>query len=116
MEEMHGKSQIRLKWEFTGFKNGRLNYKCKECKKSCAKLTNEAIKNFRILHKFCSGDLDKFFLVLRKGVYPYEYIDSRKKFNEKTITPKKAFYSELNLKVLAMKTISILKKYGKRLK
>ena len=27
--------KIRLNCEFIGFKNGRLNYKCKECKKSC---------------------------------------------------------------------------------
>ena len=37
------------------------------------------------------------FLLLRKGIYPYEYIGSRKKSNENTIPPKEAFYSELNL-------------------
>ena len=47
--------------------------------------------------KFCSGVLNKFFLLLTKGIYPYEYIDSRKKFNENTIPPKEAFYSKLNL-------------------
>ena len=35
--------------------------------------------------------------MLGKGIYPYEYIDSWKKFNENTIPPKEAFYSELNL-------------------
>ena len=49
------------------------------------------------MHKFCNGDLDNFFLLLRKGIYPYEYIGSRKKSNENTIPPKEAFYSELNL-------------------
>ena len=97
---MHGKKKIRLNCEFIGFKNGRLNYKCKECKKSCTKLTNESIKNFPTLYKFCNGDLNKFFLLLRKGIYPYEYIDSRKKFNENTIPPKEAFYSELNLEAI----------------
>ena len=82
--------------EFIGFKNGRLNYKCKECKKSDTKL-NESIKNFPTLYKFCSGDLNKFFLLLRKGIYRYEYIDSRKKINENTIPPKEAFYSKLSL-------------------
>ena len=33
----------RLKCEFIGFKNGRLNYKCKECKKSYTKIANESI-------------------------------------------------------------------------
>ena len=49
------------------------------------------------MYKFCNGYLDKFFLLLRKGICTYEYIDSRKKFNENTIPPKEVFYSELNL-------------------
>ena len=98
--------------EFIRFKNGRLNYKCKECKTSYSKLTNESINNFPALHKFCNSDLDKFFLLLRKGIYPYEYIDSQKKFNENTVPPKEASYRELNL---AMQTMSMLKKYEKHL-
>ena len=74
MQKMHGKKKIRLNCEFIGFKNGSLNYKCKECKKSYTKLTNKSIKNFPTLYKFCNGDLDKFFLLLRKGIYPYEFL------------------------------------------
>ena len=55
------------------------------------------LKNFPTLHKFCNGDLNKFFLLLRKGIYPYEYTDSWERFDENTIPPKKAFYSKLNL-------------------
>ena len=36
-------------------------------------------------------------MLLRKGVYPYEYIDSSEKFDEATIPPKEDFCSELNL-------------------
>ena len=36
-------------------------------------------------------------MLLRKGVYPYEYMDSWEKFNETTLPPKKDFYSNLNL-------------------
>ena len=36
-------------------------------------------------------------MLLRKGVYPYEYIDSWERFNETSLPPKKYFYSELNL-------------------
>ena len=36
-------------------------------------------------------------MLLRKGVYPYEYIDSWEKFNGTTLLPKEAFYSKLNL-------------------
>ena len=45
----------------------------------------------------CNGDLNKFVLLLRKGVYPYEYMDSWEKFNENTLPPKKDFYNNLNL-------------------
>ena len=58
----------RLNCEFIGFRNGRLNYKCKKCRKSCTKVANESIKNFPTLYKFCNGDLNKFFLLLRKDL------------------------------------------------
>ena len=35
-------------------------------------------------------------MLLRKGVYPYEYMDRWEKFNETSIPDKEAFYSELN--------------------
>ena len=35
-------------------------------------------------------------MLLRKGVFPYEYLDSCERFNE-TLPDKKTFYSELNL-------------------
>ena len=117
---MHGKKKNRLNCEFVGFKNGRLNYKCKECKKSYTKVANESIKNFPTLYKFCNGDLNKFFLLLRKGIYPYEYMDSWERFDENTIPPKEAFYSELNLENITEKDYEHVKtmsyEHGKRLK
>ena len=50
--------------------------------------------------------------MLRKGVYPYEYIDSWKRFDE-TLLPEKCFYSNLNMKSLQMLIISTQKEYGK---
>ena len=35
--------------------------------------------------------------MLRKGVYPYEYMDSWEKFNETSLLSKKDFYSNLNM-------------------
>ena len=49
--------------EFIWFKNGKLNYKCKECTKSYTKVANESIKDFPTLYKFCNGDLNTFFLL-----------------------------------------------------
>ena len=34
-----------------------------------------------------------FFLLLRKGVYPYEDMDSWERFNKTALPNKKAFYS-----------------------
>ena len=48
-------------------------------------------------YKFCNGDLNKFVLLLRKAVYPYEYMDSWERFNETSLPPKRDFYSELIL-------------------
>ena len=36
-------------------------------------------------------------MLLRKGVYPYEYVDSWKRFTETSLPDKKSFYSELYL-------------------
>ena len=69
------------------------NNRCKECKK----LIERLIKKFPSIYQFCNGDLNKFILLLRKGVYPYEYMDSWEKFDETTLPPKEAFYSNLNL-------------------
>ena len=52
---------------------------------------------FRLHISFCNGGPNEIGLLLRKGVYPYEYMDSWEKFNETSIPPKEAFYSELNL-------------------
>ena len=53
------------------------------------------LKKFPTLYKFCNGHLNKFFLLLRKGIYPYEYTDSWERFDENTILPKEAFYSKI---------------------
>ena len=52
------------------------------------------MRSFR--YQFCDVDLNRFVLLLRKGVYPYEYIDSWERFNETSLTDKKTFYNELN--------------------
>ena len=35
--------------------------------------------------------------MLRKGVYPYDYMDEWEKFNEKSLPEKEEFYSKLNM-------------------
>ena len=69
-----------------------------ECKKINKKEFNkELIKRFANIYEFCNGDINKFILLLRKGVYPYEYMDSWKRFDETSLPDKEAFYSSLNM-------------------
>ena len=49
-------------------------------------------------YQLSENDINKFKLLLRKGVYPYEYMDSWKRFNETELLSKDKFYSTLNLK------------------
>ena len=42
-------------------------------------------------------------LLIRKGVYPYEYMDSWDKFEEKQLRSKDEFYSKLNMSGISKK-------------
>ena len=78
--------------------NEKLIFKCIDCKKEYEKEFNkELVERFANTYKFCDNDLDKFIMLLRKGVYPYEYIDEWDKFNEKVLPGKESFYSNLTL-------------------
>ena len=54
------------------------------------------IANFPNTFKLCRGSVEKFLFLLRKGVYPYEYMDNMSKFNEKELPTIDNFYSKLN--------------------
>ena len=56
-------------------KDERLIFRCFTCKNNYEKEFNkELIKRFANTCNFCDNDLNKFILLLRKGVYPYEYM------------------------------------------
>ena len=79
-------------------KNEKLLLKCFNCKTYYKKKFNkDLIKKFKNTYSFCNNDLNKFILLLRKGVYPYEYMDSWEKFNETSLPSKEDFYSNLNM-------------------
>ena len=86
---------------FCWLKNNRLIYKCKECKEGWKRPINELIEKFPSIIQFCNSNLNKFVLLLRKGIYPYENMDNWEKFNETTLPPKEAFYGNLNLEVIS---------------
>ena len=55
------------------------------------------MKKFKNTYSFCNNDLNKFVLLLRKGVYPYEYMDTWERFSEISLPSKEYFYSNLNM-------------------
>ena len=68
---------------------------CKFMPSSLDKLTSNLDKScFTNTSKFYHGE--QLDLLLRKGVYPYEYMDSIKRLNETELPPKDAFYSRLS--------------------
>ena len=54
---------------------------------------NLKIDQFVNLKKFYCGN--QLSLLLRKGVYPYDYVDCMEKLDETSIPPKDVFYSKL---------------------
>ena len=79
-------------------KNEKLILECYNCKQRYKKKFNkDLIKKFKNTYSFCNNDLNKFVLLLRKGVYPYEYMDSWERFNETSLPSKEYFYSNLNM-------------------
>ena len=74
------------------FKDTQLIFRCFECKKSYNKDFNkELIKRFSNIYKSCVEGINKFILLLRKGVYSYEYMDSWERFDETSLPEKKSF-------------------------
>lgn len=54
-----------------------------------------------ITRKFYSDDNDKFHLLQRKGIFPYEYLNNWQNLQEKTLPNIEAFYSNVNRKALS---------------
>ena len=42
-------------------------------------------------YQLCDNDINKFNLLLRKDIYPYEYMNSWKRFNETKLRQKISF-------------------------
>ena len=80
------------------FYDDKLVYRCFDYKTNYnIGFNNKLIDVFSNTYNFCSGDINKFILLLQKGVYPYEYMDSFKRFFKTSFPDKEKFYSNLNM-------------------
>ena len=79
-------------------KDEKLLLKCFNCNIYYKKKSNkDLMKKFKNAYSFCNSDLNKFILLLRKCVYPYEYMDNWEKLNETSLPSNESFYSNLNM-------------------
>ena len=80
------------------FKDHKVLFRCFECKNNISKdFNNEITKRFKNTYQFCGNDINKFLMLLIKGIYPYEYMDSWNKFNQDKLPLIKKFRSELTM-------------------
>ena len=97
--------------DYISVKDNQLIFQCLECKNNQEKDFNkELIKRVANAYQFCNGDIKKIILLLRKGVYPYEYMDSWERFDETSLPDKEIFYSESYLKDISDKDYTLAQK------
>ena len=87
-------------------KSSRLIFECFDCKRRYSEKLSEKIKEdlkkrFKNTYRFCNKDINKFILLLRKSVYPYEYMDDWDRFDEEKLPDKSDFYSNLNMEEIS---------------
>ena len=71
---------------------------CRSCRFKRGQHLPKLTKKFPSTYKLCDKIVNKFTLLLKKGIYPYEYMGSMDKFNETTLPSIEKFYSKLQLK------------------
>ena len=76
-----------------------IKYSCNKCKKVSYRSIDNLISKCSNVYSICNGDLDKFFIIIKKRgiLYPYEYMNSWNKFNETNNPPFEKYYSRLNM-------------------
>ena len=57
-------------------------------------------KRFFNTNNLSNHDINKFILLLQKGVYLYEYMDKWEKFRQNSLPEKDDFYSHLNIEYI----------------
>ena len=89
---------------------------CKKCNKSSNKSIDKLIERYPNTYSMCNNDLDKFILLLRKCVYPCEYMNKWSTFNETKNPQLEKYYSKLNLSNIAKEGYVHSQRVWKKLK
>ena len=115
MHILHGKKKTNSECCFVQLKNDRLICRCRERKEKYKKTNTNRRFNQKVSKciSIFKGDLNKFILLLRKGVYPYEAMDNWGKFDETTQRSKEVFDGNLNLKGISDEDYAHAKKVWK---
>ena len=72
-------------------KNDKLHYKYNECKKRLFTTISGLIEKFSNTYQFCNNDINKFILLVKRSVYPDEYMDSWERFDKTPLPDKESF-------------------------
>ena len=116
-EVLHNKKCRKCKscLQYISIKDNKLVCKSIDrCKIVNWNFNKSLINRFPNTNEFRNKDINKFILLLRKDVYPYEYMDSWERFGEVLLPNKGYFHSNLNMEYITkMLTIDIQKEYLK---
>ena len=97
--------------EYESVKDNLIKYKVLSCNKDYLKKVDEKLKKrFKNTFTFSNNDINRFVLLLRKDVYPYEDMGDREKFNETTLREKTEFYNNLNMEDITDRRLHACKK------
>ena len=84
--------------EYKSVKLNSVKHKYTSCNKSYSNIIDEEFKKwFKNTFHFSSKDINKFILLLRKGVYSYEYMDEWERFKKTLLPQNQELYSNLNI-------------------
>ena len=99
-------------WLYIIIRDDQLILRCFECKKNYQKeFSKYLINKFPNTYEFCKKDINKFILLLRKGICSYEYI-----FDDTSLPDKEAFHNSLNIEGITSVDYRHAKRYIKNLK
>ena len=96
------RKECRCSFKYESVKNNFMECKCLSCNKYYQEKLNEELKKkSEDTFRFFDNDINKFMLLLRKVVYPYDHMNEWERFNEIDLPEKEKLYNRLNMEDIA---------------